>query len=335
MKQQTFSDIEYANRKRKTKREIFLDAMDGILEWKKLEQIIAPYYFNNKRGRPPMGIEKMLRMYFLQVWFNLSDEGLEDSIYDSYGMRKFMGLNFLEEQVPDATTLLKFRRIIEKDKLGQKIFEMVQDELEKAGRIMHGGTIVDATLIEAPVSTKNKTHSRDPEMHQTKKGNQWHHGGKAHIGVDAGTGLVHSLEFTAANVHDVTQTHKLIREDDEVVHGDSGYTGIEKREEITGDEHLNEVEFRIAQRRGKVEDMEKIEYRWLDRRDEYLNAKVRSKVEFAFQLLKCKFGYRKVAYRGLEKNLNRLYMIFSSVNLYMMIRSGGMNRSMMSRSSLA
>ena len=252
MKQQTFSDIEYSNRRRKTKREEFLDSMDEMIPWDYWVSIIKPYYPSGKRGRPPKSIETMLRMYLMQNWFNLSDEGIEDAIYDSYAMRSFMHLDFLTEQVPDATTLLHFRHLIEENKIGERIFDDVKSRLEKAGLIMHGGSIVDATIIAAPSSTKNKEGKRDPEMHQTKKGNQWYHGMKVHSGVDAGSGYVHTITGTPANVHDIDETVKLVREDDHVVYGDSGYSGIGKRDEIKNDDHLSKVEFRINLRPSSI-----------------------------------------------------------------------------------
>ena len=227
MKQQSLSDIEYANRRRKTKREAFLDSMNEIIPWNQWIEIIRPYYYSNKRGRRPKDIEVMLRMYLMQNWFNLSDEGIEEAIYDSYAMRCFLGINFIDEQVPDATTLLKFRHLLEEHHIGEKIFQDVSDRLEKAGLIMHGGSIVDATIIAAPSSTKNKDGKRDPEMHQTKKGNQWYYGMKVHAGVDAGTGYVHTITGTAANIHDIDETVHLLREDDEVCYGDSGDRGVE------------------------------------------------------------------------------------------------------------
>ena len=216
MNQLSFSDIEYSNRRRTTKREEFLNSMEKIIPWVHWIGIIQPYYYNNKRGRKPISIEVMLRMYLMQNWFNLSDEGMEEAIYDSYAMRSFLKINFIDEQVPDATTLLKFRHLLEKHHIGEKIFQDVNDRLEKAGLIMHGGSIVDATIIAAPSSTKNKDGKRDPEMHQTKKGNQWYHGMKVHAGVDAGSGYVHTITGTAANVHDIDETANLLREDDEV-----------------------------------------------------------------------------------------------------------------------
>lgn len=227
-KQITFSDIEYGNRKRITKREEFLDTMEELIPWDEWEEFVRPYYPKGLRGRPPKGIETMLRMYLLQNWFNLSDEGVEDAIYDSYAFRKFMKIDFIGEQVPDSTTLLDFRHMIEENHIGEEFFNAIKRVMDATGHIMHGGTIVDATIINAPSSTKNTEKKRDPEMHQTKKGNEWKFGMKCHVGVDTGSGLVHSITATSANVHDITEAHKLIREDDEVVYGDSGYTGIAK-----------------------------------------------------------------------------------------------------------
>jgi IS5 family transposase len=186
MKQQTISDIEYASRKKITKREAFLDAMNEIIPWSHWIKMITPYYPKGKRGRPPLGIALMLRMYLLQIWFSLSDEGIEDAIYDSYAFRKFSQIDFFSQQVPDATTLLHFRHLLEEHELGEKLFEDIKNRLESAGLMMHGGSIVDATIISAPSSTKNREGKRDPEMHQTKKGNEWRFGMKIHSGVDAG-----------------------------------------------------------------------------------------------------------------------------------------------------
>ena len=252
MKQESFSDMEYSCRKKKTKREEFLEIMDEIIPWDEWVGIIRPYYPTGERGRPPIEIEIMLRMYLLQCWFNLSDEGVEDAIYDSYAMRKFMGINFFEQDVPDATTLLHFRHLLEEHGIGKLFFDAINHCLERAGRMMRGGSIVDATLISAPSSTKNAEKKRDPEMHQTKKGNQWHFGMKCHTGVDAGSGFVHTVEATSANVHDVTVAAKLLREDDEVVYGDSAYLGLEKRDEVKHDPQLSTIEYRINRRPGRL-----------------------------------------------------------------------------------
>ena len=316
MAQQTFSDLEYSNRKRKTNREKFLDIMEEIIPWDEWVEFVAPYYPSGKRGRPTKGIEKMLRMYLLQIWFNLSDEGVEDAIYDSYAFRKFMGINFNEEQVPDATTLLKFRHLIEKNHLGEQMFRAINHVLEQNGAMMKGGTIVDATILNAPSSTKNQEKSRDPEMHQTKKGNEWRFGMKCHIGVDAGTGYVHAVTATPANVHDITEAHNLLRKADEVVYGDSGYIGIEKREEILNDPHFSKIEFRITRRPKSLPKVSDNAIDW-ERQIDHRKSSVRCKVEHAFHIIKNRFGFTKVRYRGIAKNLNKLNMLFACANLLM------------------
>lgn len=314
-------DIEYASRKKLTRREEFLQAMDGIIPWAAWIEIIRPHYPSGKRGRPVRGIETMLRMYLLQVWFNLSDVGVEDAIYDSYAMRTFMKLNFLSEQVPDATTLLKFRHLLEAHKIGEQIFEDLKNRLDKAGLLMHGGSIVDATIIHAPSSTKNAKGKRDEEMHQVKKGNQWHFGMKVHAGVDAGTGFVHTITGTAANVHDSQQISELIRPDDEVVYGDSGYLGVSEQEAIRANEDFSKIEFRINKRPSslKIKDCYKGE-NW-DKKIERSKSSVRCKVEHPFLIVKRYFGYCKVAYKGIEKNMNRFNLLFACANLLMCIRA--------------
>jgi IS5 family transposase len=321
MRQLNFSDVEYSMRKRTTKREEFLRIMNEIIPWDEWVAYIVPYYPKGERGRPPMGIEKMLRMYLLQCWFSLSDEGLEDAIYDSYAMRSFMGINFLDEQAPDATTLLKFRHLLEKHNIGKVFFDAIARTLAKGGHIMRGGSIVDATLINAPSSTKNAEKQRDPEMCQTKKGNQYYFGMKCHIGVDAGSGYVHTLETTAANVHDITVAHHLIREDDEVVYGDSGYMGMEKREEVQSSPCLSTKEYRINRRHKSVQRMPAGCIDW-EKQIERRKSSVRSKVEHPFLIVKRYFGFAKTVYRGLFKNTHRLYTLFTSTNLLMCARAG-------------
>ena len=200
----SFTDLEYSNRKRITKREKFLNMMDEIIPWSECIELIRPYYPSGERGRPPRGIEIMLRMYLVQVWFNLSDEMVEDSVYDSYAIRNFLGVNFHDEQAPDATTLLKFRHMLEENHIGELLFQSINNFLESHGCLMRGGSIVDATIIQAPSSTKNQAGERDPEMRQTKKGNQWYFGMKVHIGVDACSGYTHTITATSANEHDIT-----------------------------------------------------------------------------------------------------------------------------------
>ena len=313
MKQQTFSDIEYANRRRKTKREAFLDSMETIIPWKDWVDMIRPFYHAGKRGRRPIDIETMLRMYLMQNWFNLSDVGIEDAIYDSYAMRKFMRLDFLKQQVPDSTTLLHFRHLIEEHHIGEKIFNDVTQRLDAAGLIMHGGTIVDATIISAPSSTKNQTGERDPEMHQTKKGNQWYFGMKAHIGVDAKSGLTHSLETTAANEHDLNQVGNLLHGEEAFVFADAGYQGAENREELAD----VKAQWAIAMRPGRLKELKKH-----PRKNkaviafERLKSSIRAKVEHPFRIIKRQFGFVKARFKGLRKNDNQLAMLFTLANLF-------------------
>jgi IS5 family transposase len=322
MKQHTFSDLEYANRRRQTKRENFLNSMNTIIPWSQWVEMVRPHYPKGDRGRKPREIETMLRMYLLQNWFNLSDEGIEDAIYDSYAIRTFMGIDFLKEQAPDATTLLHFRHLIEDNGIAKLIFDDVRDRLDKAGLLMHGGTVVDATIVAAPSSTKNQSGERDPEMHQTKKGNEWHFGMKIHSGVDAGSGYVHTITATSANEHDITETAKLVREDDAVVYGDSGYLGIEKREDIKSDNNLRQVDFRINKRPSQNQITAYYKGTNWDKQIENRKSSTRCKVEHPYLIVKRQFGYSKVSYRGIAKNLNRFFMLFASANLVMCIRAG-------------
>lgn len=314
--QPSFTEFEYGNRRRVSRRESFLETMDVTIPWATWVGLIEPFYYSGRKGRKPKPIETMLRMYLLQVWFSLSDEGVEEAIYDSYAMRKFMGLDFAVEQVPDATTLLHFRHLLEKQKLGEKLFEAQNQIFEHEGWIMRGGSIVDATIIAAPSSTKNVAGERDAEMHQTKKGGQWYFGMKAHIGVDAGTGYVHSLRATAANVHDLDEVVNLARADDEVVYADAGYQGVDRRFEIASDEHLSRVQWRVAARKGRLASMPAH-----DREVESRKASVRAKVEHPFLIVKRDFGFTKTRYRGLAKNLNHLHMLFASANWLMRARA--------------
>ena len=324
MKQYTLTDIEYSRRKKKTRREEFLDTMNRMIPWDHWIDLIKPYYPSGKRGRPTRGIETMLRMYLMQNWFNLSDAGLEDAIYDSYAMRSFMNIDFYKEQVPDATTLLKFRHLLEEHHIGEQIFADVNSRLEECGLIMHGGSIVDATIVSAPSSTKNKEGKRDPEMHQTKKGNQWYHGMKIHAGVDAGSGYVHTITATSANVHDIDEAAKLIRDDDEVIYGDSGYSGMEKRPEIESDEHLSQIEYRINVRPSSIKISKNYNGRNWDKEIENRKSSTRCKVEHPFLIVKRQFGYARVVYRGLAKNFHRFNVLFASANIVMCARAGRM-----------
>lgn len=321
MKQETFTDMEYSFRRKKTRREEFLESMDEIIPWDEWVSVIEPYYPQGKRGRPPIGIEKMLRMYLLQIWFNLSDPATEDAIYDSYAMRKFTEIDFMTEAVPDETTLCKFRHLLEKNELNKLFFDAINRVMVQTGHMMKGGTIVDATIINAPSSTKNAQKARDPEMHQTKKGNEWRFGMKCYIGVDAGSGPVHTMTVTAANEHDITETAKLLREDDRVVYGDSGYLGVQKRPEITSNEHFSKIDFRINRRPSSLPQVSDNTIDW-ERYIKKRKSSVRCKVEHAFRIIKCQFGFRKVVYKGLRKNENRLYAMFACANLYSLAIAG-------------
>ena len=321
-RQLTFSTMEYDSRKFSTTKSRFLEMMDAKIDWKKWCAIIEPFYFEGKRGRPPVGLERMLRMYLLQVWFSLSDRVVEDEINEGLSFRKFMGLSTLDERSPDATTLCNFRAIIEDNCVDKMIFESVNETLDANGVVCRGGTIMDSTHIAAPSSTKNSTGERDPEMHSAKKSNQWHFGMKIHIGVDAVTGYVHTAAATSANVHDVAVASQLIRPDDHVVYGDSGYLGIQNREEVANDEHLSQVEFRINCRPSQIRiPANRMDINW-DKKIESQKSSVRCKVEHAFLIVKRQFGYAKTAYRGLKKNLGRFYMLLASANIVMYCRSG-------------
>ena len=318
--QQSFTDMEYNNRKRKTKREEFLEAMDYLIPWDEWVTLIKPYYPSGKRGRPTRGIDSMLRMYFLANMFNLSDEGVEDAIYDSYAFRKFMKIDFFNEQVPDATTLCKFRKLMVDNGIQKAFFESISRFMNENKLILKGGTIVDATIIDAPTSTKNEAKQRDPEMHSVKKGNQWYFGMKCHVGVDAFTGLIHSCEATGANVSDIEVAHKLLRKDDEFAYGDSAYSALDKREEIIRDENLSKIEFRTNKRKPyrKNKWQEGPGTYWLCEIEKQKSA-VRGKVEYVFHIMKNIFGYKKVRYKGLEKNLAQQKLLLTFANLYMLI----------------
>jgi IS5 family transposase len=287
--------------------------MEQVVPWARLVACVEPHYFKGERGRKPVGIERMLRMYFLQQWYALADEALEDALYDSQAMRSFVGIDLGVESVPDATTLLKFRHLLERHALTQKIFKEINVHLSERNLLMSEGTIIDATIIAAPSSTKNAKKERDPQMHQTKKGNMWHFGMKAHIGADAESGLVHTLIGTAANVADIQCARELLHGEEKAGYVDAGYTGIEKRDEAAGDE--GKRTWYVALKRGKIKKMVEGEIKQLTCRIEKLKAQVRAKVEHPFHVVKNLFGHRKVRYRGLEKNTAQLHTLFGLANL--------------------
>lgn len=260
----------------------------------------------------------MLRLYLLQVWYHLSDEGLEDAVYYSQALRQFSRIDLSSEPVPDATTLLKFRHLLESHKLTEKMFEQLRGSLSEKGMLMKEGTIVDATILEAPGSTKNEQNGRDGEMHQTKKGKDWHFGMKAHIGVDAASGLVHTIKATAANVADIAMTGELLHGEEHWVYADAGYVGVDKREEIR--ENHADVTWFVAKRRSPIRKMEEGLAKETQIAEEYAKAAVRSKVEHPFHYVKNLFGFRKTCYKGISKNLSRLFILFASANLLILGR---------------
>jgi transposase, IS5 family len=313
MKQQlSFAQSEYAGKKKVTRRERFLGEMEKVVPWARLCAVIEPHYPKGRRGRPPIGIERMLRIYFLQQWYALADEALEDALYDSQALRTFAGIDLSVEAVPDATTLLKFRHLLEAHDLTQKIFAEVGALLSERKLLMKEGTIVDATIIAAPSSTKNVAKERDPEMHQTKKGNQWYFGMKAHLGVDAHSGLVHTVTGTAANVADIAQTHALLHGEEKEVYADAGYLGVEKREEIAI--RSPGATWYVAAKRGQVKALAEGLVKELTVQFERRKAQVRARVEHPFHILKNLFRHRKTRYRGLAKNTAQLHSLFALAN---------------------
>ena len=311
--QTTFSELEYAAKKKLTRRDRFLAEIEAVTPWRELVAVIEPHYPKGSRGRPPIGLERMLRMYIAQNCFGLSDEGIEDALYDSQAIRRFVGIDLAREDAPDATTLLKFRRLLEEKNLTAAIFETINAHLAQRGLLMRQGTIVDATIIAAPSSTKNRTGERDPEMHQTKKGNQWHFGMKAHVGVDAETGLVHTVVGTAANVSDVTQAHALLHGQETDVFADAGYRGVDKREEVQR-QHPG-VRWHVAMMPGKRRALPDTPWGAITDKLEQTKARIRAKGEHAFHVVKNLFRHRKTRYRGLAKNTHHLHTLFALANL--------------------
>lgn len=306
MYQPTFASVEFEQKKRKTRRELFLERLDALMPWEELEARVEPHYPKAGRGRRPYPLAVMLRIHVVQLCYNLSDPAMEDLLYEAESARRFCGLT-LSEPIPDESTILHFRHLLERHELGAALFEAINAHLARRGLRLREGTIVDATIIEAPSSTKNRLGERDPEMHQTKKGNSWHFGMKLHVGVDADTGLVHSVRATSANVADVTEAHRLLHGAEREAYGDAGYRGVEKRAEQPG-----EVQWRVAMRPGLRRllapgSAEALEQRRL--------ASVRAKVEHPFLAVKRRFGYAKVRYRGLAKNRERLTLLLGLTNL--------------------
>jgi len=310
MKQTTFSSLAWNGKKKTTRREAFLAEMDQVIPWQKFMQRIEPVYPKAGAGRQPHPLERMLRIHFMQIWFNLSDPQAEDSLYDIESMRRFAGLELESDAIPDESTILRFRHLLEEHHLAEEIFAEVRSILEQRNLLLRSGTIVDATIIAAPPSTKNEQKARDPEMHQTRKGKQWHFGMKAHIGCDK-RGIVHTLVTTDAAASDISQMHKLLHGQEREVYGDQAYWSQAHRESAL---KLG-IRYRIN-RRGS-------EHRPLTDHQRYINqarSRCRARGEHAFHVVKRLWGYSKVRYRGLAKNTSRLLTAFALANLYMLRR---------------
>jgi IS5 family transposase len=298
----------FEQHRRATRRDVFLATMNEIVPWQALCEVIEPHYPKAGNGRPPVGLERMLRMYFVQHWFNLADEACEEALLDSTALRRFVGIDLGTERVPDGTTLLRFRRLLEKHKLGEQLFAAVGQVLQARGLKVGTGTIVDATIIGAPSSTKNADKARDPEMHQTRKGQQWYFGMKMHIGVDSRTGLVHSAVVTAANVHDKHPLPDLLHGNEQRVYGDSAYasqkTLIETKAPLARD---------FTNQRVRKDDAT----REVERSKNRNKSRVRARVEHVFAVVKRLWGFGKVRYRGLAKNATRSFVALGLANIYL------------------
>jgi IS5 family transposase len=314
-KQLGFGDYEQTTARKRTKRERFLAQMEAVVPWKALIDLIEPHYpkAGSKGGRPAYPLEAMLRIHLMQQWYDLSDPAMEDALIEVPTMRRFAGIDLISERIPDETTILGFRHLLEKHDLGKQIFETVKAHLKANGMAMKQGTIIDATLIAAPSSTKNRKGERDPEMHQTRKGKQWYFGMKVHVGVDKDNGLIHSIETTSANVHDLTPAAELLHGKETVVYADAGYQGIEKREEMQG----KAIGFRVAMRPGKRRALPDTTDGRLDDLIETAKAHIRAKGEHPFRVIKRQFGFQKTRLRGMLKNGCKVNVLAALANLFM------------------
>jgi IS5 family transposase len=311
MKQQTLAmatDQGFENYRKPTRRDEFLKTMEAIVPWSALCEVIEPHYPKAGNGRPPIGLERMLRIHFLQHWFNLADLSCEEALYDSASLRRFVGIDLGREPVPDATTLLKFRRRLNEHKLGEALFAKVGQELQARGFKVNTGTIVDATIISAPSSTKNADKARDPEMHSTRKGQQWYFGMKLHIGVDSQSGMVHSAVVTAANIHDKHPLPHLLHGQERRVYGDSAYAS--QKTLIRGKAaKARDFTNQRSRRNGVVDEGIRSKNR--------NKSKIRARVEHVFGVVKRLWGFTKVRYRGLEKNATRAFTALALANIYL------------------
>lgn len=311
-KQSGFSDLEYAQKKRLTRREKFLNEMELAVPWSELVALIAPHYPKaGKQGRQPKGLESMFRIHCMQNWFSFSDRQMEDALYEIESIRRFAKFNSVLDALPDETTILNFRHLLESHKLTERLLEAINSHLKEQGLLVSQGTMVDATIIHAPSSTKNRDKARDPDMHQTRKGKQWYFGMKIHVGADVDSGAVHSVTTTAANVADITELPNLLRDDDQVIFADAGYSSDEYRR---GSRHMGLLWYVNDKRKGS---------RNLSSSQRKRNRKqssVRARVEHVFRVIKRQFGFQKTRYRGLEKNASQVNLLVGLANLYMLRR---------------
>jgi len=307
------SSLGLGNSNKRTRKREFLAEMERVVPWAPLVELVAPFAPEGRRGRPPFSVEAMLRIHFMQQWFTLSDPAMEEALHDMPLFREFAGLGGWSDRLPDETTILRFRHLREDHKLAPKILQTVNDLLRDKGLLLRAGTVVDATLIAAPSSTKNQSGERDPEMHQSKKGSQWYFGMKAHIGVDAESGLVHTVRGTSGNVNDVVEANALLHGEESEAFADAGYQGAHKRPDAR-----QGVRWNIAMRPGKRATLDKTQrVGQLTDQLERLKASIRAKVEHPFRVIKRQFGHVKVRYRGLKKNTAQLTTLFALSNLWM------------------
>lgn len=316
MKQISLAATGFELAAKRTRKREFLDEMDRVIPWSQLLALIAPHAPAGKTGRPPFATEVMLRIHLLQQFFGHSDPAMEEALHDIPLYREFSQLDVGTTRLPDESTILRFRHLLEAHDLGAQILEAVNAQLQRQGLLLKTGTVVDATLIAAPSSTKNAKGERDPEMHQTKKGNQWHFGMKAHIGVDADSGLVHTVLGTSANAHDVTQASALLHGEESDVFADSGYRGVHKREEVIEDHAPVSWHVAMMPSHRKALDKDTPMGAIMDALEK-TKARIRAKVEHPFRVIKCQFGHRKTRYRGLAKNTSQLLVMFALSNLWM------------------
>jgi len=313
MKQKTFASQAFEQKKKQTRRERFLAEMEAVVPWAVLLEAIEPYYpKSGRRGRQPMPLATMLRIYFLQQWYALSDPGMEDALYEIESMRRFAGLDLSDDALPDETTILKFRHLLEKHGLTAQMMNLINDTLEQRGLLLKGGTLADATIIHAPPSTKNRDRQRDPEMHQTKKGNQWYFGMKVHVGADVHSGLVHTVSVTPANRSDISQLPYLLREDDRAVFGDKGYVSnpLKRLARQAG------VFWGVSLKASRAHPLTAANKRFNHRM-----SAIRARVEHVFRVIKRQFGYTKVRYKGMAKNAAQVFSLIGLTNLYLARRA--------------